>query len=89
MYDVQLKEPIPFPVKLVLVYEEVGSTQARNITSRELYVNSKRIKHIADEDKVPFDRFHVGLALVHRGEDGVDLRGPTYKLSNEFSEWTV
>ena len=86
IYEVELKAPLQIPVRLMLSYVEVDSDQRMNFTSEESYFNFISIKHVAEEDRVPFDSFRVEIALVHQRNSKPDLVGPFFKPNNVYGE---
>ena len=86
VFEVELKEVIPLPVRLLFTYRSNHATM--NITSAEQYINLRMIKHFVDEEAVPFDTFHVGVALTVNSEDMTVLTGPMLEHTFELSEFS-
>ncbi len=81
LYEVGLKAPLMVPVRLVLVYTKLGSDREMNFTSTVAYSNAREINHIAPRNRVPFSRFRVRMALMHK-----NFMGPFFQQDNHYSE---
>ncbi len=87
LYEVELKAPLQIPVRLMFVYFEVGSDRSRNFTSREQFINTMSIRYVAEVDRVPFDNFHVEVALVYERDQQAPLVGPFFIENTDYSEY--
>ncbi len=61
-------------------YNDLESDRNMSVLSAVSYSNFT-INHVAYSETVPFDRFRVKMALVHK-----DLMGPFFVSNNTFSE---
>ena len=83
LYKMDLRAPLQVPIKLLLVYTEVGSGNKMNFSS-QYYFASENITHIADKKRVPFDKFRVKIALTYYE---LGLVGPFLEQDNEYCEF--
>ncbi len=81
LFQIMLKAPLQIPVRLVLVYSDVDSDREMEFTSPVAYFNSTTINHVASEDRVPFDKFRVRIALMYKRS-----MGPFLQQDNHYSE---
>ncbi len=80
IYEIQPKAPLPISVSLMFFYNDLESDRNMSVLSAVSYSNFT-INHVAYSETVPFDRFRVKMALVHK-----DLMGPFFVSNNTFSE---